>query len=95
MHPNYIQIGAKVLSKVPCCDLRVSLKAKAPAGNYSQLPGNMTVSSNRLIRLVPAETDIIVGTIGTIGTGHTLHYGRHITLLEPQHLSTHEEQAIK
>ena len=55
----------------------------------------MTVSGNRVVRLVPAETDIIVGTIGTIGTGHTLHYGRRITLLEPQHLLTHEEQAIK
>ena len=55
----------------------------------------MTVSGNRLVRLVPAETDIIVGTIGTIGTGHTLHYGRRITLLEPQHLLTHEQQAIK
>ena len=55
----------------------------------------MIISNNRLIRLVPAEIDIIVGTIGTISTGHTLHYSKRITLLKPQHLLTHEEQAIK
>ena len=55
----------------------------------------MTVSGNKVVRLVSAETDIIVGTIGTIGTGHTLHYGRRITLLKPQHLLTHKVQAIK
>ena len=55
----------------------------------------MTVSSNRLVRLVSAKTDIIVGTIGTIGIGYTLYYSRHITLLKLQHLLIYKEQAIK
>jgi len=55
----------------------------------------MTVSGNRLIYLVSAKIDIIVKTIGTIGIGYTLYYGKHITLLKPQHLLIHKKQAIK
>ena len=50
----------------------------------------MTVSSNRLVYLVLAETDIIVGIIGTIGIGYTLYYGRYIIFFKPQYLLTHK-----
>ena len=55
----------------------------------------MTVSSNKVICLVLAETDIIIRIIGTIGIGYTLYYGRRIILLKLQHLLIYEEQAIK
>ena len=55
----------------------------------------MTVSGNRVVCLVPAKMDIIVGIIGTIGIGYTLYYGRRIILLKLQYLLIYEEQAIK
>ena len=55
----------------------------------------MTVSSNRVIYLVLAKTDIIIKTIKTINTGHTLYYSKYITLFKLQHLLIHKEQAIK
>ena len=55
----------------------------------------MTVSSNKVIYLVSAKTDIIIRIIGTISTGYTLHYGRRITLLKLQHLLIYKVQAIK
>ena len=55
----------------------------------------MTVFSNKVIYLVPAEMDIIVKTIGTINTGYTLYYSRYIILLKLQYLLIHKEQVIK
>ena len=55
----------------------------------------MTVFNNRVVCLVPAEMDIIVGIIGTINIGHILYYSKHITLFKPQHLLIYKEQAIK
>ena len=55
----------------------------------------MTVFSNKVIYLVLAKTDIIIKTIKTINTGHTLYYSKYITLFKLQHLLIHKEQAIK
>jgi hypothetical protein len=39
--------------------------------------------------------DILVGTIGVLGTGLTLHYARRLIIFEPQHVLTWEAQGMK
>jgi len=39
--------------------------------------------------------DVIVGTIGVLGTGLTLHFARRLVIFEPQHVLTSEQQTMK
>lgn len=52
-------------------------------------------NKGRLVYKEQYHPDILVGTIGVLGTGLTLHYARRLIIFEPQHVLTWELQGMK